>query len=129
MPASRLPDLVVRDQQPPVSGGVGEHVLEQPAAPILAVQLRPQLAAHMREMSGDLIAEHLQLGDREDPGTVHRPPDSPFDSAAGERGCEQTRELTLHGGDLPPELALQERVGLASGEARLGQRDACAGIL
>jgi hypothetical protein len=61
VPAARLADVLVPELDPAVLLGCDEHLLEQPAVPLL---LRPPLvqrAAQVLDADGELVTEMFEL--------------------------------------------------------------------
>jgi hypothetical protein len=97
--AAGLPDVGVRDSDPLVALGLELHLLDQAAVLLLDVGAVVQRAAGLRQPLREVVAELLELAERQDPRPAARA-DLPLEARAWIRRAEELRQLGLEPGDL-----------------------------
>src|SRR3954464_13846771 len=102
--APGLADALIGDPDPPVLLGLEEHLLDAHAVLLLDVGAVAELAAGAAQALGQLVAQRLELGQREHPRAPARA-DRPLEPLAGPGRAEQLGELVLQARDLIQERA------------------------
>jgi hypothetical protein len=108
-----LTDVVVRDPDPAILVGSGDHALDQ--ASVLLFDVRParDLGLRLAHAHYQRVADTLEVG-----GAQHARPangaDAPLDSPAWEGGRPQFAELALEACDLAAELIADDALVVGS---------------
>ena len=108
MSATVLADVGTGDADPLVSGGVGEHALQQLAIALPELGLLGQRPTCIADPLGQRVAHPLELLQAGDPGRPLRRADAGLDRAQRESLGSQPRELTLEAPDLAAQLGARE---------------------
>lgn len=103
MATAALADVLVRDAQPPVTGGRGDHPLQEASVSLLDVGAPAELGPGVAQPHHERVAHPLQIADRE-----HARPaggaDAPGEAGTGKGRLEQLAELALELRDLAPKV-------------------------
>ena len=102
--AARLADVVAGHLHPLVSGGIGEHLLQELAIPALERGPLAQGEASVGDPGGKGVANPLQLPEIEDARLGRESGDAVLDLGAAEGFGEEARQLALHTADLAAQL-------------------------
>ena len=123
MLAVAIADILVRDLDPGVALGLGDHALDEAAVLLFDVRTAPQLGPCLADADEERVPNSLELGRAENAGATHRA-DLPFDAPARERRGPKFGELLLEAGDLAAKLVAD---GPVVGGDQVLQRYACPG--
>lgn len=125
MLAAWLGDVLIRDPDPAVLLGVGDHPLDQRTTGLLGVGSAGNLRLSLGKTVGESISDPLQLTDPKDPRPT-RGAHLPIDPAAREGGGEKVHEFALQAGYLTPQLIPGDAVGgRPGGRVRGGDSSEC----
>jgi hypothetical protein len=103
VPALALTDVLVRDPDPVVPVGVGDHLLDQHAVRLLDVRATGDLGLRLAHPDNQGVANALEIG-RVEHARPAGAADGPIDPAAREGGYPELPELSLEPGDLATKL-------------------------
>jgi len=112
--AAALADVLVRDADPAMAVGVGDHALEQAAVGLLLGATPGELGLCLADAHDEGVPDALELGGAQQA----RPADGsdpPLQSLARESRGEQLPEPALEPGDLAAKVLADEVVGGDSG--------------
>jgi hypothetical protein len=121
--AARLADVLVCDPHPLVALGLEQHLLDPAALLVLEVGALGERAAAVGDALHELVAELLELPQREDAGASARA-HAPVEALARVGRAEQRAELGLEARDLVEQGAAGRALG--RGDAGLERWD-CGG--
>lgn len=103
MLAAALADVLVRDLNPTVLAGVGDHALDQSAIALLGIDATRELGPGRGNALGKPVTHALEVADAEHARAARRG-HAPLEVPAGERGREDLAQLALEACDLAPEV-------------------------
>ena len=101
--ALAVADVLVRDLNPGIALGLGDHALDEAAVSLLDVGAPGDLGLGIADANEESVADPLQLSSAEDAGAANGS-NGPIDSLARERGGPKLGELLLEAGDLAAKL-------------------------
>ena len=101
--ALAVADVFVRDLNPGIALGLGDHALHEAAVSLLDVGTPRDLGLGLADADQERVANPLQLSSAEDAGAANGS-DRPVDSLSGEGRSPELGELLLEAGDLAAKL-------------------------
>jgi hypothetical protein len=107
--AVAVADVVVRDLDPRVARGLGDHALDQAAVLLFDVGAAGDLGLSLADADHERITDPLELGGAQDARPADSP-DRPVDALAGKGRGPELRELLLEAGDLTAKLVAKRTI-------------------